>query len=388
MNGVSKRKRPEIELSEPEWTESDDVEFISQSGRTANPLTELTKLVVTLKEIINNQTNFIENIQTDLTEIKAEQQNLKKQNVELQGQVRHLQAQISAARSASPPSTQPWPSIAATRGGGDSTQQTTDDGIYTGAKYPPTVSAKTDALYCTIDISRVAEEDADKVSAGAIRTVIEKEIRTTEGQANWRCRAVIRDAKNRSRIKIACRNDVEHQMVKHAAETNIAPGARVLREELHPVKVNFVNRLAVLEENGEVQVGAAEALGHENETTIAKIAWLSNKNTPKEQGSMVVYVTKSSDAKRLLMDGFFHAGGESGRTAEFKRNFGPLQCYRCQELDHKQFECKNVERCARCAKEGHHHNSCSEAVMKCIPCGGPHESFSKKCPKLYPTQHG
>jgi hypothetical protein len=26
-------------------------------------------------------------------------------------------------------------------------------------------------------------------------------------------------------------------------------------------------------------------------------------------------------------------------------------------------------------------------VPKCVPCGGPHESFSRRCPKLYPARH-
>jgi hypothetical protein len=26
-------------------------------------------------------------------------------------------------------------------------------------------------------------------------------------------------------------------------------------------------------------------------------------------------------------------------------------------------------------------------IPKCIPCGGPHESYSRSCRKLYPLQH-
>jgi hypothetical protein len=33
---------------------------------------------------------------------------------------------------------------------------------------------------------------------------------------------------------------------------------------------------------------------------------------------MVVYVTKKSDARRLVAEGFFHAGGESGTTSTFE----------------------------------------------------------------------
>ncbi len=60
----------------------------------------------------------------------------------------------------------------------------------------------TDTLYCTIDTLRVGEEERCKAQPGAIRKAIEEEIRTVEGQANWRCAAVIRDARNTDRIKV------------------------------------------------------------------------------------------------------------------------------------------------------------------------------------------
>ncbi|KAI8416581.1 hypothetical protein FOFC_02893 [Fusarium oxysporum] len=43
-----------------------------------------------------------------------------------------------------------------------------------------------------------------------------------------------------------------------------------------------------------------ETLSHENGDQIAKVAWLSRKVDPKTYGSMVVYLTKNNDAKRLL----------------------------------------------------------------------------------------
>ena len=52
MNGVSKRKRQEIEISDTESTESALGECPGSSGATANPLGELTALVAGLKEII------------------------------------------------------------------------------------------------------------------------------------------------------------------------------------------------------------------------------------------------------------------------------------------------------------------------------------------------
>jgi hypothetical protein len=70
---------------------------------------------------------------------------------------------------------------------------------------------------------------------------------------------VTRDAKNTSRIKITYRDETELHMVKRVVETKIALDIRVLRDELYLIKVDNVNRLAVLDNNGEIRTGAVEA---------------------------------------------------------------------------------------------------------------------------------
>lgn len=69
-----------------------------------------------------------------------------------------------------------------------------------------TPSTMTDTLYCTIDPSRMRDEDKSKVHPGSIRKAIEEEIRSADGQANWRCAAVIKDARNAfySRVPMMC----------------------------------------------------------------------------------------------------------------------------------------------------------------------------------------
>jgi hypothetical protein len=129
------------------------------------------------------------------------------------------------------------------------------------------------------------------------------------------------------------------------------------------------------------------AFATETDTQIAKIAWLSNRDVQKAYRSMVVYLNKGSDAQRLLREGFFSAGGESGYTKLFERRSRPEQCYNCQEVGHKAWKCRTTKKCARCAKEGYRHSECTEAILTCIPCGGPHESFSRNCRKLYPSRH-
>lgn len=141
------------------------------------------------------------------------------------------------------------------------------------------------------------------------------------------------------------------------AEAKFGSGARVRRVELYPIKVNSVKKAAVLDEKGKVRAEATAIFSEENDTTVTKIAWLSRKENEKAYRSIVVYLTKSANPRRLLTDGFFHARGESGVTSTFKYRPRPTQCYNYQEIGHKAFQYQNVQKCARCAAEGHRHSS-------------------------------
>ncbi|KAJ5471268.1 hypothetical protein N7530_008625 [Penicillium desertorum] len=138
--------------------------------------------------------------------------------------------------------------------------------------------------------SKMTESESEKASAGSIRATIETEIRKMDDHTHWRCRAVTVSPRDTNRIRIACRDEAEHQLVKKVAEAKIGAGARVLRDELYPIKVDSVKRTAVLDENHGILTEAAAALGEENETTVAKMTWLSSKETAKPYGSMVVRI--------------------------------------------------------------------------------------------------
>jgi hypothetical protein len=369
--GFKRRKNDTITFTGANETPS--FEFSGGGEGRGTNLDEIAWLIANLKETITQQSQVIETLRKEQAELKAGQEQLKTQNAALQAEIREFKDELR----------RPIPSYA-------DAARTPPVSLPTNVRtisLPNTTPATfTDTLHCTVDISRAGSE-GDRVSAGTIRAEVEKEIRVMDVYANWRCRAVTVDQKNTNRIKIACRNEAEHQLVKRVAETKIGAGVRVLRDELYPIKVDNVKRTAVLDENDEIRAGAAETFSEENETTIAKISWLSKKDVPKAYGSMVVYLTKSNDARRLITEGFFHAGGESGTTSVFERRPRPDQCYNCQEIGHKAFQCKNGQKCARCARDGHHHGNCNEAVLRCVPCGGPHESFSRNCQKLYPSHH-
>lgn len=334
--------------------------------------TDLTKsLLRAMEEQKEEHANQIETLMKTFTE---QIESLKAEVAELiQGQLSNIQAPPSATPlyadvARTPPSSRP-------------------SNVRTLTSMDATLSTMTDTLYCTVDTSRVGEEDRIKAQPGTIRQAIEKEMRATEGHEGWRCAAVIRDARNMERIRVACRDEAELQRVKEAAQKTAAAGARVLRDQLYPVKVDNANRTAILDQEGKVLPGAAEILGKENDVRIAKLAWLSRKDTGKAYGSMVVYVTKGSEAARLLQDQYFHIAGESAYTQVFEPRYGPKQCYRCQELGHKAFSCMKPQVCAKCAQQGHHHSECQVVAPRCVPCGGPHESFSRNCRVLYPTRH-
>ncbi|KAG7000436.1 Retrovirus-related Pol polyprotein from type-1 retrotransposable element R1 [Fusarium oxysporum f. sp. conglutinans] len=197
----------------------------------------------------------------------------------------------------------------------------------------------TDVLYCTIDVSRLGEDEA-RLSAGTIRATVENEVRSELDNPTWRCRAVTKDPKNLHRVRITCRDESEHEIVKRVAETKLAPGVRILRDDLYPIRVDNVSRIAVLNERNEVRTEITEMLGRENDTEVAKVAWLSKRDIPKTYGSMVVYLKKRSEARRFINEGFFVAGGESGTTKVFERRDRPKQCYNCQEItSHKAYQC-------------------------------------------------
>ncbi|KAK2052015.1 hypothetical protein LY76DRAFT_527502, partial [Colletotrichum caudatum] len=75
---------------------------------------------------------------------------------------------------------------------------------------------------------------------------------------------------------------------------------------------------AVWEEKGKYRSKAAEEFSKENDTTVAKIVWLSNQENLKQYGSIAVYLTKASNARRLILEGYFYAGRESGSIGVFK----------------------------------------------------------------------
>jgi hypothetical protein len=353
----------------------------AQRNEMRDTIIEQRNMICELRDVVSKQQNTIQELHRQLQEYQRQMEcALADTKAQLSEELRQARDQINVllrnpvfTASSQPSARASYAEVARTP------PSSQPSGIRTLSLSNTTPSTFTDTLFCTIDTSRVEEKEKGKVQVADVRKAIEAEVRTLENMGDWRCAAVVKEARNPDRVKVVCRDENETRIVKDAAQKITVPGVRVLRDQLYPVRIDNANRTAVLDADGNVLPGAMEALGTENDVNIAKIAWLSRKDTGKAYGSMVVYVTKGSEARRLLDGHYFHLAGESAYTTMFTPREGPTQCYRCQEIGHKAFACKKPQICGRCSEQGHHHKTCQSAVLKCVLCRGPHESFSKSC---------
>jgi hypothetical protein len=282
-----------------------------QKEQHANHLETLTKTFAKQKVEHANQLETL--TKTFTQQIEALKAEIAERTEKIQAQLSSIQASSSASPSYAEIARTPPTSHASN--------------IRSLSSIGTTPSTMTNTLYCTIDTSRMGEEDKNKAYPGSIRKTIEEEMRAADGHANWRCAAVIKDSRNAERVKVACRDEAELHRVKEVAQKTAPPNARVLRDQLYLVKVDNANRTAILDQEGNILPRVTEVLGKENEVNIAKIAWLSRKNRGKVYGSIVVYITKGNKAARLLREQYFHVAGESVYTRVYEHRVGPTQCY-------------------------------------------------------------
>ena len=99
-------------------------------------------------------------------------------------------------------------------------------------------------FFVTIDYSRT-EGGEEAIDAVAVRKRIEDEVHKGEDKA-FKCRAITRENRTKQRLRILCRGKEELDVVKRAVTATIEEGARVLRDQLYPVKINNVKTDAIL----------------------------------------------------------------------------------------------------------------------------------------------
>jgi len=132
--------------------------------------------------------------------------------------------------------------------------------------------------------------------------------------------------------------------------------------------------------------GIIKSLRKKNEASVAKMTWISRKNNDKVYSFMIVYLHRDSDVNRLLQEDYFYVNNESEFINIFERHSRPNQCYNCQSINHKAYNCKKVTICVRCIMKEHNHHNCN-ATPKCVSCDSSHKSYSKNCWVLYSSHN-
>jgi hypothetical protein len=120
---------------------------------------------------------------------------------------------------------------------------------------------------------------------------------------------------------------------------------------------------------------------------IARTPPTGQPSNVRTLSSMVVFLTKSADARRLLTRASSTPAESQGTPEHLSDGHSRSNATTAKRLATRPSSAKNSQRCARCAKKGHRHDNCREEIIKCVHCGGPHESFITNFPKLYPTRN-
>ena len=125
---------------------------------------------------------------------------------------------------------------------------------------------------------------------------------------------------------------------------------------------------------------ACRAIGEENGCVVAKLGWLSKRNSEKLYGSMVVYLASKVQADKFLEKGLFEEGGESAYTDIWKeRTPGNRRCFNCQQFGHRGQDCTNIKICGNCTAPGYSHNKCNNPLISCANCQGKYRARDKSC---------
>ncbi|EAQ90422.1 hypothetical protein CHGG_02357 [Chaetomium globosum CBS 148.51] len=102
-----------------------------------------------------------------------------------------------------------------------------------------------------------AREELTQARSELEHTKIQLHTMTRAQETPW----VDRHRGSTNRLRVISRNEGELKKIKDIVEAKKTPGERVLRDQLYPIKVDNVNRTAVLDRESKVLPGTAEVLG-------------------------------------------------------------------------------------------------------------------------------
>ena len=358
-----------------------DSDYEDEDGDSSHTLEELLVLVKGLKNTIDQQNSAIKEAQTELKELKEEQQTVKTQNTELQDEVRMLRGQVSAL-SASLPSTQSWASVVA----GSNNTQTASLTSISHQQAPNKQMIQKEANCVRISTAPKLSDATDE--DGFTRYLDTK-------AANRHIQEALRQSETTKEVKVLGVGTTKMGYVIRFSDTETATKAKTCSEWLQKlgnttklVKPRFgvvAHRFPTagidLEKDKQQ---AIDNIMEENDMAskdfkIDDIRWL--KPEDKALGVMAslgIWFDTGEAAKWTEMNGLVcdqrYIGSVEAYRMERKR------CHRCQKLGHLAWSCKEKTRCKHCGGEHDRRDCPAGADAKCADCDGPHATGSQGCP--------
>lgn len=222
-------------------------------------------------------------------------------------------------------------------------------------------------------------------SLSDLRSCLQASLSACHGTKEVKIKGMNRDAKNNQRVFVFFASGVEESKARIHEEEWLKPKfpqAKIQSAATFPVKINGARATAVLDPmTGRILESARTAIGEENKCTIAKLGWLSKRDSGKLYGSMVVHLASKALADKFLEQGLFEVGGESAYTDVWHdTNPSDRRCFNCQQFGHKGEKCTNPAVCGNCAALGHTHIECDNPIVACANCQGKHRARDPRCP--------
>ncbi len=120
-----------------------------------------------------------------------------------------------------------------------------------------------------------------------------------------------------------------------------------------------------------------------SEMMIKKIEWLTKKSEQKRYILLMIHVVSAEMINKLINEKVYHEINIK-ITQFYDLSCRVHQCLKCQEYNHKMYECKNKQKCIYCTLN-YHLKHCfykqTQDMWKCEACQSTHRVFDSQCHK-------
>ena len=160
------------------------------------------------------------------------------------------------------------------------------------------------------------------------------------------------------------------------SKVKVIKGINDVPEKAHKVVAIGVHQTILSEDDIKTELA-------KNNVKINKVQRLKYNGQPTRK--VVIQFENEQDMKIALYSGIYF-GRIRIRCESYRTAPQVTQCYKCQGFNHIAKDCKNAQKCLRCAG-AHKSIECPDKnkdslKLKCSNCNGEHVASSKECPKF------